>query len=179
MRHLASGLALVFSRKDSRSLLLLSIVVFFFFVLFMQNGKAAGEILSFDVVPAMERFALASSTLFDLHSSFSTPAILLVFLGSVIGGLNLALVYTYLRTRGELVLKSGLYSGLGLFFAFLGIGCAACGTALLSALLGFFGLSGVLALMPYGGMEVGYAGIVILFIATYVLSKKVTAPNVC
>ena len=76
-------------------------------------------------------------------------------------------------------MKSGLYSGIGLMVAFLGIGCAACGTAFLSLVLGFFGFSAMLNVLPYQGQEIGYIGLIILCIATYSLAKKVTAPNVC
>jgi hypothetical protein len=85
----------------------------------------------------------------------------------------------YVKVRGEVILKSGLYSGVGLLFAFLGIGCAACGTAFLSVLLSFFGFSAMLSVLPYQGQEIGYVGIIFLCIATYTLAKKVTAPNVC
>lgn len=84
-----------------------------------------------------------------------------------------------MKVRGDLIIQSGLYSGLGLIFAFLGIGCAACGTALLSVVLSFFGFSTMLSVLPYKGEEIGYIGILILCIATYVLAQKVTAPNVC
>lgn len=81
--------------------------------------------------------------------------------------------------RGEIILRSGLYSGAGLILAFLGVGCAACGTALISILLGVFGFSTMLQVFPYQGEEVGYIGLLILLIATYSLSQKVAAPSVC
>ena len=84
-----------------------------------------------------------------------------------------------MRLRGEIILRSGLYSGIGLLMAFLGVGCAACGTALLSVLLGFFGFSTMLSVFPYQGEELGYIGIIILLIATYTLSRKVVSPAVC
>jgi len=96
-----------------------------------------------------------------------------------LGGINISLAYTYMRLRGQIILRSGLYSGIGVFMAFLGIGCAACGTALLSILLGFFGLSAMLNLLPYQGQEIGYIGLIFLSIASYSLAQKVSAPNVC
>lgn len=95
------------------------------------------------------------------------------------GGINISLAYTYVKIRGEAIVKSGLYSGFGLFLAFLGVGCAACGTAFLSVILGFFGFSAMIGALPYQGAEIGYIGLIFLCIATYSLSKKVTAPNVC
>src|SRR3989344_5102268 len=107
------------------------------------------------------------STLFDIKNTFTAGSLILATLGSLLGGINLSLAYTYMRLRGEIILHSGLYSGIGLIFAFLGVGCAACGTALFSVILGFFGFSAMLNLLPYQGQEIGYIGLIILCIATY------------
>ena len=179
MNPLAASLSLIVSRKDSRLVIICSTAAFLLLLLLTQNGTSALNVLSFDVLPTLKRLTLAFSTLFDITSTFTTSTLILATLGSFLGGINLSLAYTYMRLRGEVILKSGLYSGFGLFFAFVGIGCAACGTALLSVILGFFGFSAMLELLPYQGLEIGYIGLIILSIATYVLAKKVSAPNVC
>lgn len=148
-------------------------------LLVVQNGKSALDIFSFDVLPLGSRISLFIKTLFDITSAFTISTLILAVLGALLGGINLSLAYTYMKVRGDLIIQSGLYSGLGLIFAFLGIGCAACGTALLSVVLSFFGFSTMLSVLPYKGEEIGYIGILILCIATYVLAQKVTAPNVC
>ncbi len=179
MKSLQTSLALIFSRKDSRLLIIVSTLVMLLLLLVVQNGRSAIDILSFDVLSFSSRVALFLKTLFDITSAFSTSTLILAILGSFLGGINLSMAYTYMKVRGDLIIQSGLYSGLGLFFAFLGIGCAACGTALLSVVLSFFGFSTMLSVLPYNGEEVGYIGILILCIATYTLAQKVTAPNVC
>ncbi len=179
MKQLSQSLSLIFSRKDSVLVIILSTFLFLFLLLLVQNGSSALTLLSFETLPAFRRVMLGLQTLFDISSTFSTSTFLLAMLGSFLGGINLALAYTYMRLRGDVIVKSGLYSGLGLFFAFLGIGCAACGTAFLSVILGFFGFSAMLNVLPYQGQELGYIGLLILCIATYTLSQKVSAPNVC
>ncbi len=76
-------------------------------------------------------------------------------------------------------MASGFYSGIGLILAFLGIGCASCGTAFLTFLLSFFGGATLLHLLPYGGQEIGYLGVIVLLFATYSLAKKTANPTVC
>ena len=172
MKHLVTSLSLIVKRKDSR-------LVFIIILLGFKNGPAAYDIFSFDSLSFDKRLSLAASTLFDFKNNFSTGSLILVTLGSFLGGINLSLAYTYMRLRGEVLLHSGLYSGIGLVFAFFGIGCAACGTALLSVILGFFGFSAMLDVFPYQGQEIGYIGIIFLCIATYTLAHKVAVPNVC
>lgn len=179
MKPLLDSLLLISSRKDSRNVIIISTIVFLLLLLAVQNGKASMEMLSLDTLSLYKRLSLAFSVFFDITSTFTAGTLILATLGSLLGGINLSLAYTYIKIRGDMILKSGLYSGMGLLLAFLGIGCAACGTAFLSVLLGFFGFSAMLNLLPYQGQEIGYVGLIILCIATYTLAKKVTAPNVC
>ena len=179
MQQLVSGLSIIVARKDSRLVIVISTLIFLLLLLLTQNGSTALQVLSFDTLPFIKRVSPATSTLFDIGNTFTSGSLVLAILGSFLGGINLSLAYTYMRTRGEIIIRSGLYSGFGLFIAFLGVGCAACGTALLSVLLGFFGFSSMLHLLPYQGQEIGYIGLIFLTIATYSLAHKVTAPNVC
>jgi hypothetical protein len=179
MQKLVFGLGLILKRVDSRTVFILATLVLLFIVLLLQNGTASIEVLSFTALASSTRVTLFLSTLFDIKSSFNLSTGILSMLGSILGGLNIAFAYTYMKLRGEVIAKSGLYSGLGLFFAFLGIGCAACGTAFASLIFGFLGLSSVLDLLPFHGEELGYIGIVIIAIATYILAHKVSEPNVC
>ena len=160
-------------------MIIVSTILFLLLLLIVQNGRAGVEVLNFEMLPFLKRLSLFVSTLFDVQSTFTGGTLVLAVLGSFLGGINLSLAYTYIKIRGDMLVKSGLYSGAGLLLAFLGIGCAACGTALLSIILGFFGFSAMLNLLPYQGQEIGYIGLIILCIATYALSKKVSSPNVC
>ncbi len=179
MKSLTDTLALICKRTDSRRVIIYSTLIFFLLLLIAQNGKSALDIYGFQALPLFSRLKLAFATFFDLSSAFTASTLLLAGLGSLLGGINLSMAYTYMRLRGDVILHSGLYSGIGLFTAFLGIGCVACGTAFLSILLSFFGFSAILNFLPYKGEEIGYIGILILCLATYSLAKKVTAPNVC
>ncbi|MCX6757073.1 MAG: hypothetical protein NTW35_02930 [Candidatus Nomurabacteria bacterium] len=179
MKHIANGVSLVFSRKDSRIVLIVSTAIFFLLLLLAQNGKTAFSVFSFDTISFAKQLTLATSTLFDISNTFSVNSLILSTLGSLLGGINISLAYIYMKTRGEVIIKSGLYSGIGLFLAFIGVGCAACGTALIAVLLSFLGLSTMIRLLPYQGQEIGYIGIIFLCMATYSLAVKVTAPTTC
>ena len=179
MKHLVFGLTLIVNRKDSRKVIIISTLVFLFLLLLVQNSRTALQILSFENIPLLKRLWLSISTLFNITATFTNGSLILAILGSLLGGINISLAYTYMRIRGEAIMRSGLYNGIGLVLAFLGVGCAACGTAFLSILLGLLGFSAMLNLLPYQGEEIGYIGLIFLCIATYTLSKKVNATNVC
>ena len=179
MKPLVDSLRLIATRKDSRRVIIISTVLFLLLLLIVQNGKASVEMLTLNTLPLTRRLGLTLSVFFDITSTFTAGSLILATLGSFLGGINISLAYTYIKVRGDMIVKSGIYSGFGLLLAFLGIGCAACGTALLSVIVGFFGFSAMLKTLPYQGAEVGYIGLIFLLIATYSLAQKVIAPNVC
>lgn len=179
MKQLVTGITLIVKRRDSRLIIIISTIALFLILLLAVNGKQAYGIFDFNSISLYKRFNLFLSTIFDIKNTFTAGSLILAILGSLLGGINLSLAYTYMILRGEVILRSGLYSGIGLLFAFFGVGCAACGTALLSVILGFFGFSAMLSLLPYQGQEIGYIGLIILCIATYTLARKVAVPNVC
>lgn len=179
MKHLVTSLTIIIRRRDSRLVIIISTILFLFLLLLVHNGRATYDVLNFETIPFSKRIAVALPTLFNITNMFTVGALILAILGSFLGGINLSLAYTYIRLRGQIILHSGLYSGVGLLLAFFGVGCAACGTALLSVILGFFGFSAMLRFLPYQGLEIGYIGLIFLCIATYTLAHKVAVPNVC
>ncbi len=179
MKEMLYGLRLVMSRRDGVIVIISSSSLFLFLLVLSQNGRSAFQVFEITSLSMFGQIALFLSTVFDIGSAFTTSTFILATLGSLLAGINLALTYVYMKTRGEVLFKSGLYSGIGLVLALFGVGCAACGTALLSLLLGFFGFSTMLSVFPYQGQEIGYIGLMFLLFATYFLSKKVSTPNVC
>ena len=178
MKNFVKSLRIILAKKDSSRILFGSSVFFFLTVLLIEKAPNLVSVFSQDFT-ITQKIVLSLTYLTDLQNSFTAGSIVLIVLGSILGGINLAFAYTYYKTRAKVLLRSNLYSGAGMFFAFLGIGCAACGTALLGTLLGLFGLSGVLGLLPFQGLEIGYLGLGVLLLATISLAKKVLAPNVC
>ena len=179
MKPLVDSLYLIVTRKDSRLVIILATIIFLLLLLLVQNGPSAFSLLGLDALPLARRIPLFLSSLFDITSTFTVSGFVLAIFGSLLGAINMSLAYTYMKIRGQIILKSGLYSGIGLLFAFFGVGCAACGTALVSVLISFFGLTAMLQVLPYQGQEIGYIGLLVLCIATYSLSRKVMAPAVC
>lgn len=178
MNDLIKSLRAVLKNKDSRRILIGSSLLFFLAVILTEKATALSSVLTQNFT-ASQKITLLFTYVFDLRSSFTLGTLTLITAGSILGGINLALAYIYFKTHSKAVASSGLYSGAGFFFALLGVGCAACGTALLSTILGFLGLSFILGFLPYQGLEIGYLGLLILGLATMSLSKKVVGPKVC
>lgn len=113
------------------------------------------------------------------ESVWSGGALILATLGSLLAGINFSFAYTYMRLREKDIVQSENIGTLNLLRTGINIGGVVCGIALLSIVLGFLGFSTMLSGLTYQGQEIGYIGLIILLIATYTLSRKVTELNVC
>ena len=61
----------------------------------------------------------------------------------------------------------------------LGIGCAACGSFILTTALSSFGAASALAILPLRGGEFGILSVVLLALSLVLISKKIAAPLIC
>jgi hypothetical protein len=118
----------------------------------------------------------------SLGTNFTVLSATYTVLIAVLFGLQITLLTHYIRSVRSKVtnLANVGASGIGgLVSGFFGIGCAACGTFLLSSILVLFGAGGVLAWLPFGGEEFGLLGVGLLVYANHLLVKKINAPLVC
>ncbi len=101
---------------------------------------------------------------------------------AVLSGINIALLTFYIKrvqtaTKGKK--RASVASIGGLFLGVFGVGCAACGSVILTALLSLFGVGGLLLLLPFKGAEFGIIAIIILLFSCYTLVKHIGDPLVC
>ena len=93
-------------------------------------------------------------------------------------GINLALLVFYLRKRLAVGREVGASAG-GLIVSALGVGCASCGSVLLTSLLGFSAGAAALAALPLQDAEFTLAGIGLIVASIAMLAKRINDPLVC
>lgn len=178
MQQIIQGLKIVFSKKES--------IFVFFFSLFLMilgffaiyNFQTAIQIFSFNL-PILKKTSLFFGTFFDMTQIYSVQILPLFIFGVAFGALTVSLIFTYVKIRKDLLVKSGMYSGFGLLLAILGLGCAACGTVVLQVVFSFLGFGGLISFLPYKGLEIGYIGLTLLVINSLLLAKRLGKPLVC
>lgn len=153
--------------------------VLFTLAVWLSNWSLAIKVLCNTNAPFLEKLQIISSLYGSIGTNFTmlsaTYTIGIVVLFSV----NISLLH-YLGKRDGWSLQQGSSPSLvGIVSGVFGIGCAACGSLILSTILPVMGLGGALSLLPFGGQEFGLIGIALLVYSTYVLSKRVTASSVC
>lgn len=102
----------------------------------------------------------------------------LIFATASLFGLNVAFAAYYVRRAVAYERAIGA-SAAGLLLSIVGVGCAACGSVLLSAILGTTASIGLLGILPFNGSEFAVIGIVVLAAAVLNIARKVASPLVC
>lgn len=161
------------------SALIISVIVFIFAVWFPNFSLIVGIMghpeLSFSQKLDLPISLLGSiATNFTLLSASYTIAIALLF------GINLVMMIYFLKRKINTVKQSGMATGfMGIVSGVLGMGCAACGSLLLTSGLSFIGASSILAYLPLDGGEFGILGVVLLSISIYLTAKQIQNPVIC
>jgi hypothetical protein len=157
----------------------IALVVFALAVL-IPNASLLAQIipdLSISLVVKMNLvFSLfgAIQTNFTILSASYTIAIAVLF------GINISLFVYYVRNQRTGVTKINGAAGIGgLVSGIFGIGCAACGTFILTWFLGLIGAASLVAFLPLGGEEFGILGVILLIVSIRMVTKKITDPQTC
>lgn len=136
----------------------------------------------YESVSVIEIGLLVMNLYGSLGTNFTVLSATYTVLIAILFGLQVTLLTYYVRSVRSKVtnLANVGASGIGgLVSGFFGIGCAACGTFLLSSILVLFGAGGVLAWLPFGGEEFGLLGVGLLLYANHLIVKKINTPLVC
>ena len=178
-----SSLVRVFRNPHSWGFAFAGTVIVFLLATMASNAMLVWQfvVLSDATISAKAKLlwylAASITTNFSVLAMFYTIAI------AILSGLNLALFAYYIRTRKGSASRDGIKStgvGLGgLLSGLLGLGCAACGSALILPLLTLVGASGLLALFPLHGQEFGLLGASLLLLSVFLLLRRIADPLVC
>ncbi len=155
-------------------------LVVFSIAVWLPNLTLIVEVFFSDGSTVIEKFHFLFSlyggiiTNFTLLSASYTVSIAALF------GIYTALLIFYVRSRKSTnQMRTTSLMGIGgVISGFFGIGCAACGTFILSSLTTVGG-SGALFFLPMGGKIFGFVGMALLVYAIYSITKKIKEPLLC
>jgi len=130
----------------------------------------SNDTISFwNLMRATPQFFMANTTI----ASAMLTGIIIIFTG-----INTSLLVYYLKRRVARDRSVGL-GMFGMLFGILGIGCAACGSIILSSLIGIAAAAQVIGVFPFGGIELSMLGIALLGYSIYQITKKITHTATC
>jgi len=162
----------------------------FIFAVWLPNFGLIGEVFSTSSAPLAAKLKVAISLLGGIGTNFSFLSAGYTIAIAALFGINLAMIVYFLkRTRlrqgfgGQAragLSRQNLAAGVGgIASGALGIGCAACGSFILSTTLSSFGAAGALAILPLRGGEFGILSVVLLAFSLILISRKIAARLTC
>ncbi|MDE2078930.1 MAG: hypothetical protein KGI73_00935 [Patescibacteria group bacterium] len=118
------------------------------------------------------------SSLSALGTNFTVLSRALTIILSLLVGVNIALLIFYMRTRFRLERSAGVSFG-GILLGLLGVGCASCGSIILSAFLGVGATASFVTILPLKGQEFGFLGVAFMLFAIWLAARKIEQPLTC
>lgn len=151
-------------------------------VTILPNWALVVQVIQLDTISAWAKLIFVLSLYGSLVSNFTKLSAIYTLVLLVLFSINTCLFLFYLRrvqkiTKGHRGLQAS--STLGIVSGILGIGCAACGSVILTGLAASFGATGLLVALPLRGGEMAILGIVLLAWTIHFLAKKINDPLVC
>lgn len=165
-------------RQPSYVLLAAFISVIFYEIIFWFNNLALLQYMV--TAPSLSsgaKLEFLASTYTSIWQSTASPLAVGLIILSLLQGIVLSsIVYMVVRQKqtndsGKVVASSGIAS----VFATLGLGCAACGTSLITPILAFMFSSTSVALADSVGFIVVLMGLIVGLYALYSAGTKVSA----
>lgn len=152
----------------------LSLSVFLIIVAFaawLPNLHLITQVMASPAMTIWQKTSLLTGLLGSLQTNFTPLSRTITFIIAALAGIEVSLLVYYRQSLGMSV--------FGVAVGMLGVGCASCGSVVLTSLLGFGLATTVLGFLPFRGQEFGIMGIGILLWAIYSTIKKINSPFAC
>jgi len=144
----------------------------------LPNLHLVTKTMASSTLTLWQKTNLITSLLGSLRTNFTPLSRLVTLITAGLAGVQVSLLVYYLRQTAKLQRTMGA-SVVGVVTSMLGVGCASCGSVILTSLIGFGSASAILGVLPFRGQEFGFLGIGILMIAIYLTLKKINDPLAC
>ena len=177
---LAKAFTTVFRNKRYTLFSIVVALIVFVFATWLPNMRLLFSIITDSTIPLSDKTTFPLRLLLSITTNFTLLSASYTILTAILFGIDVAMLTFFLKRKVNEVRQNGLTTGfLGVVSGILGIGCAACGSFLLTSVLSFFGASGLLLLLPLQGQEFGILGVVLLSVSLYLTAKQIQNPALC
>lgn len=180
MGALARSIKLVFGKTLYVSIAVLTAAVAFTVAVWLPNFALVTQVVTSSSASLAEKVTFVTSLYGSIQTNFTVVSASYTVLIAILFGVSISMFVYYLRRQQGFIQSSASATGLaGLVSGFFGVGCAACGTFILTSVLGLIGAGGVLTYLPLGGEEFGFLGVGLLGYSIYKTSQLIQKPLVC
>lgn len=148
------------------------------FAAWLPNLHLITKTMTSSAMTLWQKTNLLTGLLGSLQTNFTPLSRAVTFISAGLAGIQVSLLVYYLKQTARIQQSMGM-SAVGVTASMLGVGCASCGSVVLTSLIGFGSATAVLGFLPFRGQEFGLLGIAILLFAIHITIKKINDPLVC
>ncbi len=153
-------------------------VIMLYVAIWLPNFSFLKHVLGSDLYSISSKANILWNSLWFLKTNFTLLTRTITIAVVVLTGVNMSVLVYYMRRRIAFDYGSG--SGIiGTLSGFFGVGCASCGSVILSSIVGLGTSVSILGLFPLKGAEFGILGIVIIVFSINLILKKIQNPGIC
>jgi len=180
MRVVTASIKQVFSRATYIGLAAGIAVLVFSTAIWLPNLSLVAQVVLSSSATFIDKVRFLTSLYGSIGTNFTVISATYTILIAMLFGVSISMFVYYVRQQQGMIQASASVTGIGgLISGFFGIGCAACGTFLLTSVLGLVGAGGILTFLPFGGEEFGFLGVGLLGFSMYKTSELIQRPKVC
>jgi len=147
-------------------------------IIWLSSHQLIWFALTSDIFNLSAKLKILWTSLGSFATNLTLASQIMIVLVALLSGINIAMLAFYFKRRVTMSGAAGA-SGFGLIVGTLGVGCSACGSVILSSLIGITSASALISVLPLRGIEFGLASIALIGLSTYWLAKKIVSPKVC
>ncbi len=159
-------------------LVILIMLIMTSFAAWLPNLHLITRAMTSTTMTLWQKTNLLAAFLGSLQTNFTPLSRTLTIISATLTGIQISLLIYYLRQSARIQTEMGV-SFAGVATSLLGVGCASCGSVVLTSLIGFGTATTVLGILPFRGQEFGFLGIAILVVAINYTMKKINQPFTC
>lgn len=152
----------------------------FSFAVWLPNWRLIFTVIASPSVSFTEAVGVIFGLFLSIGTNFTAMSASYTIAIAALFGIDIAFLAYYISIRkGSLREKGGMLGIGGFVSGIFGIGCASCGTFILTSVFALVGAGGIITLLPLGGEEFGILGVVLIGYAIYWTAKKIEEPLAC
>ena len=170
----------VFWKLPYLILTLTTSMVVFAFAVWFPNLPLIVKIMGHPGILFSQKLDLPLSLLGSIATNFTLLSASYTIAIAILFGMNVSMIVYFFFFIVDKVKRAGMATGLfGITSGVIGVGCAACGSFLLTSVLSLAGASWILSFLPLRGAEFGILGVILLGASLYITAKKIQDPAIC
>lgn len=148
------------------------------FAIWLPNLSFVAGIITSSSLALGQKISILASSLGAIQTNFTFLSGVLTVVVALLFAVQVSLIVFYLKWRIRLQKAVGV-SGIGMVSGLLGVGCAACGSVILSALFGVGATASFIGVLPLKGQEFALLSIGILSLSIFLTTRKIQDPLTC